>query len=77
MERARITITLRGKEVEVVQALAKSSGRKPGDIVAEMVHELLESIMPAFDTDNEAQAMRIILRNGLNKLGKLLDEPLG
>lgn len=76
-DKARITITLRDKHLEVVNALAKSSNKKPGDIVAELIKEVLEGITPALEAENEAQAMRAILRVGLNKLGTLLDESIG
>lgn len=77
LEKLKVTITLKGREVEVVTAIAESSGKRKGDVVAEIVHEVLAGLIPAIDSQSESQAIRAVLRVGLNKLSGLLDESIG
>ena len=77
LDKARVTITIRGKELEVIDAIAKSSGKLRGDVVAEIFHEVMEGILPVLEADSESQAMKLVFRAGLNKLAAMLDEPIG
>lgn len=68
MDKARVTITVKGKNLEVLNKMVEATGKKRGDIVSEMVAEVLEGISPLMEETDELSAYKAIFRRSLVKL---------
>lgn len=68
MDKARVTITVKGKNLEVLDKMVEATGKKRGDIVSEMVAEVLEGISPLIEETDELSAYKAVFRRSLIKL---------
>ena len=68
MDKARVTITVKGKNLEVLNKMVEATGKKRGDIVSEMVAEILEGISPLIEETDELSAYKAVFRRSLLKL---------
>ena len=68
MDKARVTITVKGKNLEVLNKIVEATGRQRGDIVSEMVAEILEGISPLIEETDELSAYKAVFRRSLLKL---------
>lgn len=68
MDKARVTITVKGKNLEVLNKMVEATGKKRGDIVSEMVAEVLEGISPLMEEADELSAYKAVFRRSLVKL---------
>ena len=68
MDKARVTITVKGKNLEVLNKMVEATGKKRGDIVSEMVAEVLEGISPLMEEADELSAYKAVFRRSLLKL---------
>ena len=68
MDKARVTITVKGKNLEVLNKMVEATGRQRGDIVSEMVAEILEGISPLIEETDELSAYKAVFRRSLLKL---------
>ena len=74
MGKARVTITVKGKNLEILDKMVEATGKKRGDIVAEMVSELLEGVIPVVDATDELSAYKALFRQSLVKLADIFGE---
>lgn len=74
MDKARVTITVKGKNLEVLNKMVEATGKQRGDIVSEMVSEVLEGISPLIEETDELSAYKAIFRRSLVKLMDALSE---
>lgn len=70
----RVTVTLRGERRQMIEQLAAASMKKPGDIVGDLVYEVLDSLMPVLQAGDTEQARRVLFKSALSKLVDLVDE---
>ena len=68
MDKARVTITVKGKNLEVLNKMVEATGKQRGDIVSEMVAEILEGITPLIEETDELSAYKAVFRRSLIKL---------
>lgn len=68
MDKARVTITVKGKNLEVLDKMVEATGKLRGEIVAEMVAEVLEGISPLIEETDELSAYKAVFRRSLIKL---------
>lgn len=76
LAKARVTITLDGKYLDVVEQMAKATGKKRGDIVHELFYELLDGLIPALNAPTQELAWKELFRSSLLKINELLDEEM-
>lgn len=74
MGKARVTITVKGKNLEILDKMVEATGKLRGDIVAEMVAELLEGVTPALEATDELSAYKALFRQSLIKLSDIFGE---
>jgi len=68
MDKARVTITVKGKNLEVLNKMVEATGKQRGDIVSEMVAEVLDGISPMIEETDELSAYKAVFRRSLLKL---------
>jgi len=68
MDKARVTITVKGKNLEVLNKMVEATGKQRGDIVSEMVAEVLDGISPLIEEADELSAYKAVFRRSLLKL---------
>ena len=68
MDKARVTITVKGKNLEVLNKMVEATGKQRGDIVSEMVAEVLDGISPLIEETDELSAYKAVFRRSLLKL---------
>lgn len=74
MGKARVTITVKGKNLEILDKMVEATGKLRGEIVAEMVAELLEGVAPVVEATDELSAYKAVFRQSLIKLADIFDE---
>jgi len=74
MDKARVTITVKGKNLEVLNKMVEATGKQRGDIVSEMVAEVLDGISPLIEETDELSAYKAVFRRSLLKLMDALSE---
>ena len=74
MAKARVTITVKGKNLEVLNKIVEATGKQRGVIVGEMVAEILESLIPAMEATDELSAYKAVFRHLLSKLADAVSE---
>jgi len=74
MDKARVTITVKGKNLEVLDKMVEATGKQRGDIVSEMVAEVLDGISPLIEETDELSAYKAVFRRSLLKLMDALSE---
>lgn len=68
MDKARVTITVKGKNLEVLNKMVEATGKQRGDIVSEIVAEVLDGISPLIEETDELSAYKAVFRRSLLKL---------
>lgn len=66
--KARVTITVKGKNLETLDKMVAATGKLRGDIIAELVSEVLEGVTPALEAKDELSAYKALFRESLAKL---------
>lgn len=74
MGKARVTITVKGKNLEILDKMVEATGKLRGEIVSEMVAELLEGVTPVVEATDELSAYKAVFRQSLIKLADIFDE---
>jgi hypothetical protein len=73
-DKARITVSVKGKELEVITKLAEATGKRRGDIVSEWVNEFANMMAPVLDAKTEGQAWKQLFYQSLSKMSVLIDK---
>lgn len=74
MDKARVTVTVKGKNLEVLDKIAAANQKQRGEIAADMINEVLASLIPVLSAESESKAYKVMFQQALTKLADLFEE---
>lgn len=71
----RITMTITGKQLEILRRIAEAVGRDPGDVARDIVNQTVDGISEIFDGAADSEfAVRKLYRMAFSKLQQSFEE---
>lgn len=74
LESARITVTVKEGNLEVLEKIAKANKVTRGIQLSQIVNEILEGMEPVIESGSTAKAKKMMFKTALTKMLEVLEE---